>query len=141
MRWNMDYSNVIQESIEYIEDNLDKKIKIEDVAKKFYFSTFYFHRLFHRLTGENVAEYIRKRKMSKAAEDLIETDMKIVEIAVKYQYSSQEAFSRSFKSFYGIKPNEFRKKHKNLISYNKVEHVIKAVPVQTQISKPTCSAA
>lgn len=115
----MDPKMKIQDSIDYIEENLCEKIKLSDVAKKSYLSEFYFHRLFHAIVGDPLMEYVRKRRLSEAAGDLVKTEEKITEIALKYQFSSQESFSRAFKRAYGIAPREYRNHKGNIALYAK----------------------
>jgi len=104
----LNHDACIKESIEYIEDNLDNKIELKELADKAFLSKYHFHRVFHSVVGEPVAEYIRKRRLKEAASELITTDNKIVDIALKYQFSSQEAFTKAFKRIYGVPPREFR---------------------------------
>lgn len=105
----MNYDACIKKSIDFIEDNLEKKIELEELAENVFLSKYHFHRKFHAATGEPVAEYIRKRRLIKAANDLLYTDEKIIDIALKYQFASQETFTKAFKKFYGIPPREFRR--------------------------------
>jgi len=104
----LNHDACIKKSIEYIEDNLDNKIELKELADKAFLSKYHFHRVFHSVVGEPVAEYIRKRRLKEAASELITTDNKIVDIALKYQFSSQEAFTKAFKRIYGVPPREFR---------------------------------
>lgn len=104
----MNHDACIKESIEYIEDNLDNKIELKELADKAFLSKYHFHRVFHSVVGEPVAEYIRKRRLKEAASELVTTDNKIVDIALKYQFSSQEAFTKAFKRIYGVPPRGFR---------------------------------
>lgn len=117
----MDYSAEVQKAIDSIEDNLYDDIKLSDIAKKSHLSEFYFHRLFHKITGETVMGYVRKRRLSKAALDLKNTELTVLDIAVKYQFSCGESFARAFKKMYGITPYEYRKSSKNINLYKKLE--------------------
>lgn len=110
----MKYNTCIKKSIEYIEDNLDKKIELDELAGKVFLSKYHFHRIFHSTVGEPVAEYIRKRRLTEAANELLSTEVKIVDIALKYQFGSQETFTKAFKRIYGIPPREFRRKGINI---------------------------
>lgn len=116
----MEYKIKIQMSIEYIEDNLCEKIKLGDLAKEAFISNFHYHRLFHNIVGETLMGYVRKRRMAEAAKDLIETREKIMDIALKYQFGSQESFDRAFKKMYGVTPREVRKGKLEIISYKRV---------------------
>lgn len=66
------------------------------------------------MVGEPVAEYIRKKRLEEAANELLTTENKIIDIALKYQFSNQESFTKAFKRLYGIPPKEFRKNKINL---------------------------
>ena len=112
----MNYDLCIQKSIEYIENNLNSKIELKDLAAVAYLSKYHFHRVFHAAVGEPVAEYIRNRRLKEAANELINTDDKIVDIAFKYQFSSSEVFTKAFKKFFGMPPREFRKSRLNTVN-------------------------
>jgi AraC-like DNA-binding protein len=103
----------IKRSIDYIERNLSEDIKLDEIAKQSYFSEFHFHRLFHKTVGAPVMDYVRKRRLSEASKELAETEEKITDIALKYQFSSEETFSRAFKKLYGLSPREYRQNTRN----------------------------
>lgn len=102
----------LNEMIDYIEEHLTDDISLEDIARFAYFSLPHIHRIFKYLMDYTLKEYIRKRRLSEAAIDLINSDMKIIDIAMKYQYNSNESFTRAFKHFFGITPVEYRKNEK-----------------------------
>ncbi|MCD2349042.1 MULTISPECIES: helix-turn-helix transcriptional regulator [Clostridium] len=116
----MDYSSEVQKAIDSIENNLYDDIKLYDIAKKSHLSEFYFHRLFHKVTGETVMGYVRKRRLSKAAYDLKNTELTVLDIAVRYQFSCGESFTRAFKKMYEITPYEYRKSNKVINLYKKI---------------------
>lgn len=107
----MDYRSKIRDSRNYIEKNLDQKISLDDLARKVHLSKYYYHRLFHKMEGESITKFINKRRMEQAADALVKTNQPIIEIALKYQYGSQESFSRAFKRVYGLTPGKYRKTH------------------------------
>lgn len=111
----MERKRYIQSAVEYIEDNLCKSITLNDIAKKSHFSDFHFHRLFRKTVGTTVMEYVRSRRLGAAAKELVESDAKITNIAFKYQFNSEEAFSRAFKKFYGLSPRDYRNARKKTI--------------------------
>lgn len=115
----MDYYSKVCDTLEYIEKNLDDKISLDDLARKAHLSKYYYHRLFHKIVGESVTKYINKLRMEKASEELIQTSQPIINIALKYQYGSQEAFSRAFSRIYGLTPGRYRK----IYSYSKSNNV------------------
>lgn len=76
----------MQAVIGHIEQNLTEEIRIREVAEKVCFSEFHFRRIFAELYGIPVGEYIRKRRLALAAEELSGGDNKVIDIAVKYGY-------------------------------------------------------
>lgn len=105
----MDYFELIEKSIMYIEENLDKEILIDDLSKIVYTSKFHFQRLFKAIVGLPVITYIRKRKLSKSLNLIKNSKMNLLEIALEFGFNSQEAFTRAFKNQFKITPGNFRK--------------------------------
>jgi AraC-like DNA-binding protein len=136
----MNNNETIEKSIEFIEDNLIERISLEDLAKRTFLSKYHYHRVFHELVGETVMEYVRKRRLTEAAKELVETNAKIVDVALKYQFSSQEAFSRAFKRMFNVSPGEFRKAKVNVLLYKKAELYHKKITAQPRVN-PICKAA
>ncbi|MCG8569326.1 MAG: helix-turn-helix transcriptional regulator [Spirochaetes bacterium] len=104
----MEYFKNIQMAIEFVEKKLDQKISLAEVAMVACYSEYHFHRLFHLLVGETIGNYIRKRRLTEAMLDLKSQKWKIIDIAFKYQFESQEAFSRTFKKYFRITPQQCR---------------------------------
>jgi len=92
-----------------LEDNLTTDINVADVARVANTSPFYYQRMFMVLTNMSVQTYIRNRRMTLAAMDLQNTDIKVIDLAFKYRYESAEAFSRAFKRTHGSSPTNVRK--------------------------------
>ncbi|MGE5702410.1 MAG: effector binding domain-containing protein [Clostridia bacterium] len=105
----MDYFKSIQAALDFMEQHLQEELHIRDIASQARFSPFHFQRLFQAISGLSVHAYIRRRRLSEAACLLKETSMTIMDIAVLFQYGSQEAFTRAFESQFGITPAKFRK--------------------------------
>jgi AraC family transcriptional regulator len=103
--WNMS----VQKMLDCVEQNLTEPLTLEMLAGRLNYSPYYCTRQFHKYAGISLRDYIRLRKVSSAVIDLRDTGERIIDIAVKYGFSSQEAFTRSFKSAYGMTPNEYRK--------------------------------
>lgn len=106
----MNYLQRLQSSIDFIEDNLTEDIILTDVAKEANCSLYHFHRLFRILVGSSVKEYIRKRRFTFAAKQLVETQNSVIEIAFDYRYGAPESFTRAFKKMFGLSPLQYRKR-------------------------------
>lgn len=94
--------------IKYIENNLDNQIDLKKVSQITGMNDFIFQRIFIFLTGMTLNEYIKKRRLSKAFEEIKNTKQKILDIAIKYQYNSASSFNRAFKQLFGITPSSCR---------------------------------
>ncbi len=99
----------VGEAINYIEENINEAISIEDIAKKAYMSPFYFQKGFAMLCGFTVGEYIRQRRLTLAGSELVSTEDKIIDIALKYGYDSPDSFTKAFTRFHGVTPTAVRK--------------------------------
>jgi AraC family transcriptional regulator len=95
-------------SIRKIESNLFKKIDLEDIAFRAGYSLSHFHKLFFTVTGFTMKEYIRRRRLSCAAHELQISNEKIGNLAMKYQFKSQESFSRAIVKEFGLTPLKLR---------------------------------
>lgn len=105
----MEWIDAVQRAIEYIEENITENITADDVAKQVHISSFYFQKGFSMLCGCSAAEYIRNRRLALAGGELASTDMKIIDIALKYGYDSPDSFAKAFTRFHGISPAMVRK--------------------------------
>ncbi len=108
----MDYLRIVQEALKYIGENLTNNISLNVLSKQAHFSSCYFHRLFQSVVGEPLMEYVRRKRLLCAADDLLNSDNNIIDIAFKYQFNSQDVFSRAFRRLYGVTPYEYRKLNK-----------------------------
>ncbi len=113
-------ANLMNEMIDYIEANLTEKINYQRLAKIVGMNEFLMQRVFSIVTGISISEYIRKRRLSKALEEIQNTDQKIIDIAIKYQYSSAISFSRAFKKEYGKSPSDYRKQKEKSSQFLKI---------------------
>ncbi|MBI9011624.1 MAG: AraC family transcriptional regulator [Clostridiales bacterium] len=117
----MYYQSALSKTISFVEHNLCESFSLEELTEINGFSKWHFSRVFHLFTGYSISEYIRGRRLSEAARELVETDNKIIDIAFDYQFSSQDAFTRSFTSSYGISPGRFRKLGQRKILINPLD--------------------
>lgn len=100
---------IIGRAIIFIETNLYEPLTVESVANAVSYSYYHFHRYFQAVMGETIGSYIRSRRLTQAAYDLIYSDIKILDIAVSLYFESGESFTRAFRKRYGITPTEYRK--------------------------------
>lgn len=105
----MSYIPNILRAVDFMEQNLVSPISVSEVASEAAYSTFHFVRLFKALTGDTPGSYLRRRRLAEAARELVQSHRRIIEIAIDYQFQSQEAFTRAFKNSFGMAPSAFRK--------------------------------
>lgn len=115
----MEWLNAMNNAVEYIEANITKKIDIEEVAKIALSSTFHFQRMYHMITGVTLGEYIRRRRLTLAVQDIISGE-KIINVSHKYGYETPEAFTKAFRKMYGVSPTAARELGVNLKAYPKL---------------------
>lgn len=113
MNWMSGFNTVV----EYIEEHLQKEIDYESMAYILGYSTYHFQRLFMMIANVSLAEYIRCRRLSKAAADLLDSECKVIDIALKYGYSSPNSFQRAFKAMHGISPGDVKKSNATIKAY------------------------
>lgn len=101
----MEWLDKLNKSISYIEDNLAGQIDYNHAAKIACCSVFHFQRMFSYIANIPLAEYIRRRRMTLAAFELQNSDIKIIDLALKYGYESPTSFSRAFQNIHGISPS------------------------------------
>ncbi len=101
----MEWIERFNEAISYIEEHLTEEIDYERLGRIACCSSYHFQRMFTYMAGVPLSEYIRRRKMSLAAVDLQGGNMKIIDVAGKYGYSSPTAFNRAFQTVHGIAPS------------------------------------
>ncbi|MEW9899141.1 AraC family transcriptional regulator [Chitinivorax sp. PXF-14] len=98
----------IQEVIDYVEDNLQSDFGIRDLAELAGMSHWHFQRVFRATVGETVKNYIRRRRLSWAAQRLLDGKENVLDIALDAGFDSNEAFTRAFRAQFGASPREFR---------------------------------
>ncbi len=99
----------LSRAIHYIENNLTNDICVDEVASQAYTSSSHFQLIFHVVMGMTVGEYIRNRRLSLAAQDLLQPTSRIIDVAMRYQYDTQESFSKAFTRFHGVPPSKVQR--------------------------------
>ena len=98
----------IQATIDYIDSHLDDELDIQALAARTEMSFWHFLRVFRATVGETVKDYIRRRRLTRAAYELLETDQNIIDVALGAGFETHEAFTRAFRAQFGVSPREFR---------------------------------
>lgn len=109
----------IQKTLDYIEEHIEKDIKIEELAETASLSLFYYQRLFSRLVKKPVREYIKLRRLARVSEVLENKNNRILDFALDYGFGSHESFTRAFKDAYGMTPEQYRENPVSLNQFDK----------------------
>lgn len=102
MEWLIRMKN----ALDYMELKMTETLRIEEVAEVAFVSPFHFQRMFSMLTGFTVADYIRKRRLTLAAQELAVSKVRVLDVALKYGYDSPESFAKAFRKAHGITPRK-----------------------------------
>mgnify|MGYP000373720282 CR=1 FL=1 len=113
----MDTLKNMNDALSYIEENLTNDIDFKEVARLAFCSEYHFQRMFSFLAGVTLSEYIRRRRLTLAAFELNNSSARIIDVAVKYGYSSSDSFARAFQGLQGITPSEARNNGQSLKAY------------------------
>ena len=106
--------------ITYIEENLTGDLPVEEMAKQAKMSVYEFRRIFSFVAGIPISEYIRRRRLSAAAEEIVKENATVTSVALKYGYDNPSSFSRAFREFHGISPSEAMQKDAPLNLYTRL---------------------
>ncbi len=99
---------VIKKACLFVAENMRNNFSLDDAAQAAGVSSFYLSKLFKEETGETFINYVTDRRLEKAKQMLLETDLSIKEITGQTGYNDQNYFSRLFKNKFGISPSDFR---------------------------------
>lgn len=99
----MKYSEDIFLWIQYIEDHLIDRLTTDEIAKEMGYSTYHFSRIFKEKMGVSLMEYVKDRRLLRATEDIVLGE-KILDVAIKYGYETNNGFTKAFRKKYGFSP-------------------------------------
>lgn len=105
----MGQEGIVLDIIDYLDENLNDEISIENIAGKFHFNRYYLMKLFKKITGITILEYANHQKIKSSLDDIAKTDDKILKIALKNGFNSLEYYSETFYKVIGTSPTQFRK--------------------------------
>ncbi len=125
----MDWVDRMNRAMDYLEAHLTEEIdpKVISLVMASPFSAF--QRSFGPITGVSLAEYLRRRRLTQAAYDLRNTDMRVLDVAVKYGYDSADAFAAAFRRMHGLTPQEARKPEANLKFFARITFTLQLTGV------------
>lgn len=103
------YKSRINKVIDFVNENLDRAIPLDELAEVAYFSPYHFHRIFVAVTGESVNDFTNRVRLEKTARLLRYGKNAIADIGGECGFSSASTFSRAFKQHFGISPSAYRK--------------------------------
>src|SRR5580704_8799736 len=106
---NGEYTQRIDRVIDYLRGNLDRQVKLKELARVACLSEFHFHRIFGAVSGETLNNFTNRLRLEKATRLLRYSDQSVTDIALDCGFSSSATFSRAFRSGYGTSPSQFRK--------------------------------
>jgi AraC family transcriptional regulator len=99
---------VLESCISYIEQNINDKISLDDISLDAGVSKYYLHRIFKSLTGDSLMEYVQSRKLSSSINELMNTSMRIIDIAMEYGFDHEQSYIRAFRKKFGHTPLQVR---------------------------------
>src|SRR3984885_2389566 len=108
-RANSEYPQRINRVIDYLRGNLDRQVKLKELASVACLSEFHFHRIFGAVSGETLNNFTNRLRLEKAARLLRYSGQSVTDVALDCGFSSSATFSRAFRSGYETTPNQFRK--------------------------------
>lgn len=109
---------MLQKAIDYVEEHMLEEIHFDDVAKYLNMSPYEFHRAFSFTSGMTLNAYIRNRRLSMAGQELVRTDKRIIDIAMKYGFDSHDGFTKAFTRFHGVAPKYAKEAGTQLVLFN-----------------------
>lgn len=105
----MNYLKTLNKALQYLEDNLQQSIDLQEFKQQTTYSYEMFSRVFSILTNKSLSEYLRQMRLSEAAKLIRYSSLTITEIALSFNYDSTDAFSYAFKKFHQVTPSAVRK--------------------------------
>ncbi|MCS5421074.1 MULTISPECIES: AraC family transcriptional regulator [Psychrilyobacter] len=117
----MNYTPILKEIIDYVENNIYRPITLDEIAANFFISKFHFHRIFKVYTGISFGQYMGKRRLQHIGDDILkDRSAEIWKVALKYSYTQPQILNRTFKKYYNITPTQYRKDNIRTIIQDKL---------------------
>lgn len=124
------YHESLNRALHFMEENLDKKILLKDIAREAFLSEYHFHRIFKSLTGETIKEFLIRLKIERAAGLLKHSGKDIGQIALESGFENHETFTRAFRRFFQTTPQVYRETIHEVRETKKKEYLKKAINLE-----------
>jgi AraC family transcriptional regulator len=122
------YKERILRVLVYIQQNLDRELKLEEIARLAYFSSYHFHRIFRGMVGESLQEHIRRLRLERAALRLKNSSTPVTSVAFDAGYGTHESFIRAFRAMFGEAPSRFRLSRKGFAPHGRHHEIYLSDP-------------
>ncbi|ERI93763.1 transcriptional regulator, effector binding domain protein [Clostridiales bacterium oral taxon 876 str. F0540] len=129
----MDYIKIIQNSIDYIEENLKEDLTVSRIANFTGFSTYHYYRLFNAYVGIPVMQYVRRRRLLHGISDIANNGKRIIDVALDYGFETHSGFTKAFNKEYGCSPSQYISKIKGSIPKKIDLNVLKKYNLMTGV--------
>jgi AraC family transcriptional regulator len=132
------YFESLNRATQFIESNLDKKILLKDISQAAFLSEYHFHRIFKSLNGETVKEFLIRLKVERAAIRLKHSKDDIGQIAFEHGFENHETFTRAFKRYFQLTPQEYRKVIQEVLVKKQTKYIQNYANLnELQVEEPT----
>ncbi len=122
----MEYYELIEKSVTYIEDSLEMPLNVQNICDHFNISKFHFHRIFTALIGMPLYQYLASRRLNRAVQLIEEKEYSLTDIAYRLQFGDQATFTKAFKRMYDIPPSKVKTG----------QYTIPIQPIPTVVKRP-----
>ncbi len=123
-----------------VEEDLDCRIRLDDVSRRSGLSKYHLHRVFKSLTGRNLGEYIRARKLAASLGLLLGGELRVADIAAQLGFADYSAYTHAFKREFGISPTDYRRQPRELPVTNRLGRYDLYGSAQSDLLRPTILA-
>ncbi len=103
------YAELVSKVFSLVESRLHEPLSLEEASSLVGLSSFHLHHVVHELTGQPLIEYLRARRLAASLTDLLESDRRVVDIALDYCFDYEQSFIRAFKRQFGLTPGAYRR--------------------------------
>src|SRR5512134_185592 len=122
-----DYAMRLERVFRWLADHMDGTLDLNQLADVACLSPHHFHRIYHAMQGETAADTVRRLRLHRAAVELITGELPVTRVATRAGYGSQEAFTRAFKTAYGVPPARYRASFVPMPTTHRKEHAMETV--------------